>query len=711
MIEFRTDRIGHHVGHNLLAAFLYFLCGFGMVHLANVYGYSIPLFAPAGFALGAYLCCGLRILPGIWLGSLGFTLFLWNSMVSSPDFTLIRFLPVAIVIACGAVIQTWTGGLLLHRWVGSINPLHRIRDTLIFIFGIGALNSTIHSTIAQTSLVIGGFLPPEQFGSAWVTWWLGDTMGVLTITPLFMVYLTSGPFKLNRNQAVEATALAVMFYLTSQLAFGNWLNYWHYPLVYLLFPVLVWAAFRFRQPGAVTAILLVSLVSIWGTAQGRGPMALQTIEESLRLLQFYLLVLTVMTLILTASISETAAADKRSASFGRILENSSNEIYVFDAETLKFLQANLGARHNLGYTMQELYELTPLHLMPHFTRDNFVKMLEPLRGDMRQIVFESRHRRKLGSEYPVEVRIQYSEMESRPVYFAIVQDITEKKRAEEELFKYRHHLEELVEQRTADLEQAHRQLMHAEKLSATGKLAASLAHEFNNPIYGIHSVLEKIQRRANLQPKDRDFVGLAIKECDRISNLIKKLLDFHSPSSDQKELFNFHEAIEDMVFLVKKKLKEKNIQLIRNYSPEVKNVEAVPDQIRQVILNLLQNAEEAIPGRKGTIEIRTTLEENTVRMDILDTGQGIPEHVIKNIFDPFFTTKPAVKGTGLGLSVSYGIIKNHGGDIRVSSIPGQGATFTVLIPVKARTPGKDLPQASGFASFDPVPRKQASPRS
>ncbi|MGP0565411.1 MULTISPECIES: MASE1 domain-containing protein [unclassified Nitrospina] len=702
MKVFRSHRIQHSLGRNLLTALLYFLCGFGMVHLANVYGYSIPLFAPAGFALGAYLRWGAGILPGIWLGSLTFTVFLWSSMASVREFTLLEFFPVATFIALGAVIQTATGALLLKYGVGSINPLTRIRDVLIFIFGVGALNSTIHSTLAQTSLLLGGFLEQDQFASAWVTWWLGDTMGVLTVAPLFMVYL-SGTLRLRRSQALEATALAFFFYFTTQMAFGDWLIYWHYPLVYLLFPVLVWSAFRFRQAGAVIAILFVSLAAIWGTAQGRGPMALQTIESSLRLLQFYLLVLTIMTLILTAAISETEAAEQRTSSLGRILENSSNEIFVFDAQTLKFLQVNLGARQNLGYSMRELEELTPLQLKPHFTLEKFIKMLEPLQGELQQIVFETHHRRKDGSTYPVEMRIQYSEMASRPVYFAIVQDITEKKKAEEELFKYRHKLEELVEQRTADLESAHRQLMHAEKLSATGKLAASMAHEFNNPIYGIRSVLEKIFRRGNLQEKDRDFVSLAIKECDRISNLIKKLLNFHSPSSDKKEVFNFHEAVEDMVFLTKKKLKEKNIDLIRNYSPQVKNIEAVPDQIRQVILNILQNAEEAITEPQGNISIRTDLEKNNIHLEITDTGQGIPPDGMKNIFDPFFTTKPSVKGTGLGLSVSYGIVKMHGGDIQVESKPGEGTRFIVILPVKARNLHTDVLQDPALQSFNQNP--------
>ncbi|MCF8719525.1 MASE1 domain-containing protein [Nitrospina gracilis] len=696
----RTQGIRRNLGRNLLTALLYFLCGFGMVRLANVYGYSIPLFAPAGFALGAYLCWGPRILPGIWLGSLTFTMFLWSSMAAVPGFTLLGFFPVATFIALGAVIQTATGALLLRYGVGSINPLTRIQDVLIFIFGVGALNSTIHSTLAQTSLLLGGFLQPDQFASAWMTWWLGDAMGILTVTPLFMVYLSTGPIRLTRSQALEATALAFFFYFTTQMAFGDWLIYWHYPLVYLLFPVLVWSAFRFRQAGAVIAILLVSLAAIWGTAQGRGPMALQTVESSLRLLQFYLLVLTIMTLILTAAISETEAAEQRTSSLGRILENSSNEIFVFDAKTLRFLQVNLGARQNLGYSMKELAQLTPLDLKPHFTREKFFKMLEPLQGELQQIVFETHHRRKDGSTYPVEMRIQYSEMASRPVYFAIVQDITEKKKAEEELFKYRHNLEELVEQRTADLESAHRQLMHAEKLSATGKLAASMAHEFNNPIFGIRSVLEKVFRRGNLQEKDRDFVSLAIKECDRISNLIKKLLNFHSPSSDKKEVFNFHEAVEDMVFLIKKKLKEKNIDLVRSYSSDVKNIEAVPDQIRQVILNILQNAEEAITEPHGSIGIRTSLEKSNIHLEITDTGQGISPGTMKNIFDPFFTTKPLVKGTGLGLSVSYGIVKMHGGDIRVDSKPGQGTRFTVILPVKARNLHIDILQNPALLSFN-----------
>ncbi len=110
------------------------------------------------------------------------------------------------------------------------------------------------------------------------------------------------------------------------------------------------------------------------------------------------------------------------------------------------------------------------------------------------------------------------------------------------------------------------------------------------------------------------------------------------------------------------------------------------DQFKQVILNLLQNAEEAIPGRGGRVTISTSIWNGKVQIEIRDTGVGIPTEQMKNIFDPFFTTKPAVKGTGLGLSVTYGIIKKHGGEIIVDSLPGSGTAFTLFLPIRQEIP-------------------------
>jgi len=251
----------------------------------------------------------------------------------------------------------------------------------------------------------------------------------------------------------------------------------------------------------------------------------------------------------------------------------------------------------------------------------------------------------------------------------------------------KHKLEKVVKERTRELKTSYNQLILAEKLNATGKLAASIAHEFNNPIYGIRNVLERVADRAsdgNLDETHKDLVGLAIKECNQVSNLIQKLQDFHRPSSGIATPFNIHDAINDMIRINKKKLKEKKIKLETHYAEEIPPIVAVSDQIKQVILNLIQNAEGASNEEDGNITISTELVGSDVKIHVRDNGCGIPLENIKSIFEPFFTTKTkgTVKGTGLGLSVSYGIIKKHNGDIGIQSQPGKGTTFTITLPTK-----------------------------
>lgn len=189
-----------------------------------------------------------------------------------------------------------------------------------------------------------------------------------------------------------------------------------------------------------------------------------------------------------------------------------------------------------------------------------------------------------------------------------------------------------------------------------------------------------------MEANNQRFVQLAIQECDRVTMLIRKILDFHSPSSDEKEWIDIHESIDDMILLIQARFKLRGIHLVKEFAADLPRIEAVPDQFKQVILNILRNAEEAIPESGGRVTIFTSFADGMARVQIKDTGTGILSQVMKNIFDPFFTTKPSVKGTGLGLSVTYGIIKKHGGEILVDSLPGQGATFTILLPVAQEKP-------------------------
>ena len=271
------------------------------------------------------------------------------------------------------------------------------------------------------------------------------------------------------------------------------------------------------------------------------------------------------------------------------------------------------------------------------------------------------------------------------VKLSIGTDITERKSEENQERELRELLEERVSQRTAEIEKIHRQLLHAEKLSAVGKLAASIAHEFNNPICGIRNVLDGLKRQSCLEGENLQMVELAIRECERIAKLTKDLQSFNRPTSGIETRVDVHVALEDILLLCRKNLKNKGISLLKEFASSLPRVQAVEDQLKQVFLNLLTNAEESITGKTGTITVRTEGRGGFVAVQFQDTGHGIAQEDQPRIFEPFFSTKSAAKGTGLGLSVSYGIVTRHGGTIEVESAIGIGSIFTVLLPVEGRT--------------------------
>ena len=254
-------------------------------------------------------------------------------------------------------------------------------------------------------------------------------------------------------------------------------------------------------------------------------------------------------------------------------------------------------------------------------------------------------------------------------------------RAEEKLQAFKEDLEMIVEKQTHELLETQKQYLHAEKLSAIGKLSASIAHEVNNPLQGIMTILKGLEKYAILKEEDRELLELAIGECKRIRDLIQSLQDFNRPSSGRKEVMDIHKSIDSLLLLCKKDFNKKQITVACNYAEQLPQILAVQDQIKQVLINLLTNAAEACIQPGGVITISTWLQEKWVAVAIKDTGIGIASDKLDQIFQPFYTMKAEIKGTGLGLSISHGIIEKHHGEIRVESKLGEGSTFTVLLPV------------------------------
>lgn len=224
------------------------------------------------------------------------------------------------------------------------------------------------------------------------------------------------------------------------------------------------------------------------------------------------------------------------------------------------------------------------------------------------------------------------------------------------------------------------QLQHAQKMETIGKLAASIAHEFGNPLLGIRFALRDVKQRQGLDAEAQNILRLAEEECDRMRKLLRDLQHLNRPSSGRTMPCDLHRLIENVLALHRNYLERKRICVVRAYDGQNIILLAVEDQIRQVLVNLILNAGDAMVEQGGLLVIGTAVQEGMAHISFEDTGPGIRKEHLGRIFEPFFTTKAASEGTGLGLPVSYGIVRAHGGCIEVQSVAGK-TVFTVKLPM------------------------------
>jgi len=240
---------------------------------------------------------------------------------------------------------------------------------------------------------------------------------------------------------------------------------------------------------------------------------------------------------------------------------------------------------------------------------------------------------------------------------------------------------------TEELERSQAQLVQAEKMAAIGRLAASIAHEINNPLQAIHNSLHLSLHNGLSNDKRLQYLNMAQAEVQRLIEIVQRMLDFYRPSRGGMVPTDVNSIVESVLALTHKRLQHGAVRVHTHLTPDLPFVPVVPDQIIQVFLNIIINAIEAMPS-DGDLQLETMLSEDGewVLARFHDAGPGMSPEQIANLFEPFCTTKPT--GTGLGLAISYGIIERHGGMIEVSSQLGQGTTFTVNLPVHPRETGK-----------------------
>jgi signal transduction histidine kinase len=240
-------------------------------------------------------------------------------------------------------------------------------------------------------------------------------------------------------------------------------------------------------------------------------------------------------------------------------------------------------------------------------------------------------------------------------------------------------LDQKVEERTRQLEEAHAKLRHNEKLSALGRLSASVAHEVNNPLGAIMAHIYLLKQ--DLPDKTSSLwesLDVIEHEVDVIADLVDQLRSFSKPPRKERRPVNLNEVVENVMTLAGKELQKQHIDVTLDLQGPLSLVEASEDQLEEVFMNLVLNARDAMP-EGGELMICTQEDDSCVQAQVIDTGQGIDPEIEDRIFEPFFTTK-GEKGTGLGLAISHSIVDEHNGEIEVESEVGRGTTFNLRLP-------------------------------
>lgn len=248
-----------------------------------------------------------------------------------------------------------------------------------------------------------------------------------------------------------------------------------------------------------------------------------------------------------------------------------------------------------------------------------------------------------------------------------------------------------LKQSLKELKETQAQLIQSEKLSAIGRLIAGVAHELNNPLTAIMGYAQLLTTEDVSEPIQRDL-GRIYMQAQRAAKIVQNLLTFaRAQRSEERQLVDVNELIERTLEMRAYQLHVENIEVTTHLDPQLPKTMAEANQLQQVFLNLINNAQDAMTQYRGSghLHISTGLRENMIRISFADDGPGLSPEVQKHIFEPFFTTKDVGRGTGLGLSICFGIISQHGGRIWAESEPNKGATFIIELPVVPGSPQQE----------------------
>jgi len=334
-------------------ALVYFVSGKLGLKFAFLNQSATAVWPPTGIALAAVLLLGYRVWPGIWLGA-----FLVNITTAGSLLT-------TICIAGGNTLEIVLGAWLVRRFANGWRAVERARDIILFALLAAALSSMVSATVGVTSLALGGFAPWNDYAAIWTTWWFGDAVSALVLTPLLLIWITTPLPRWERRQYSEAALALTLVSGISLLGFSGPRAdpASQYPR-FLMYPASLWAAYRFRRRGAACALFVVSSVAIWGTLHGLGPFASADPNKSLLLLQVWMSAYAMTMLVLGTVVTERERAEKDALTEKHLSDAIVNSLpgifYMIDETSQSFVRWNWNLEKVSGYSSDEIARMNPL---------------------------------------------------------------------------------------------------------------------------------------------------------------------------------------------------------------------------------------------------------------------------------------------------------------------------------------------------------------
>jgi PAS domain S-box-containing protein len=706
-------------GQAAALAALYFIAAKLSLAFAIPPGYASPLWAPSGLALAACLLMGPRLWPGIWVGAALVNLTVDQSFIA------------AVLIGTGNTFEALAGVALIRHWTAVPQRLQTTGDALRFI-AAATLASLAAPTIAAAPLMMDHALSARALLANWFTWWQGDLLGILIVTPLLLSWSARSTLEWTPLRVLEAACCLALMVLTAQWIFsaaaqpGN-----PQPLPYMVLPFVLWAALRFRQREVTTAVAILGGLALWHTIGGRGPLATGSSVESLSILLGFVVTLVAMGLILSAALEERRAAldtlrrrhDRLKASerertadleranrmlqeelarrvrlehglqdteqrFRLMTENVIDyAIYMFDPHG-RVMSWNAGAERNKGYTAKEIVGQSIARFYPREQAESGAPQRDMEQASLLgRVQNEGWRVRKDGTTFWADiVTTAVRDPDGLLLGFCnVTRDLTERKRHEAELMRAK-----------IAAEQASRE---------KSEFLANMSHELRTPLNSL-LILAKLlaeNTSGNLSERQVKFAQTIHDSGMDLLALINDVLDLARIESGAGvsvliaplELSVLTDYIESTFSQI---AESKSLRFeIRRAEDVPRALETDSQRLQQIVRNLLSNAFKFTRRGGVTFEIalagsgwtpghpRLDGADEVIAFTVSDTGIGIRADRLEHIFEAFQQadefTRREFGGTGLGLSITQELVHLLGGDITVKSNLGHGSVFTVYLPL------------------------------